>query len=155
MDWILIILFITLGFIALILEILVIPGFGVVGVLGFGGIAFGIYEAYSSHGIMAGNITLLATIIVSIFLAIMIMRSKTWKKMMLNDNISSRVNEIPEEKVKVGMEGVTVSRLAPSGKARIGDDIYEVDTYGLFVNQNETIEVLKIEGNKIIVKTKN
>ena len=154
MSWFLIVLVIIIGFSALILEILVIPGFGIVGILGLLGIGFGIYESYHTYGLLAGNLTLLVSILFSVILTIIILRTKTWKKLMLKSQISSKVNEIPEDKVKIGMIGKTVSRLAPSGKARIGDDIYEVDTYGLFIDQNQEIEVIKVEQNKIIVTNK-
>ncbi len=155
MTWAIIIFLILIGFTALILEILVIPGFGVVGIIGVIGIGFGVYEAYYTFGNFAGNITLASTLIFTIILTIIILRSNTWKKLMLKSQISSKVNEIPENILKVGMTGTTVSRLAPSGKARIANEIYEVDTYGLFIDQNQEIEILKIEQNKIIVTNKN
>lgn len=155
MTWTAIIFLIVIGVIALVLEIVVIPGFGVVGILGLASIAFGIFEAYSQYGSIAGNITLISTIFVIIVLVVISLRTKTWKKLMLNTNIDSKVNEIDESNVFVGGEGITTSRLAPSGKARINNELYEVSTQGVFVNENTEIIVVKVIKNKIIVKPKN
>ncbi len=155
MSWGIIVFFILIGIVALILEIFVIPGFGVVGIFGFSSLIFGIYEAYYQYGTIAGNITLISTILFLLILIVISLRTKTWRKLMLNTNIDSKVNEIDEHKVEIGTEGITISRLAPSGKARLNDEIFEVDTQGLFVDPNTEIVVIKINKNKIIVKPKN
>ncbi len=155
MSWGIIGLFILIGIVALILEIFVIPGFGIVGIFGFSSILFGIYEAYSQYGMVAGNITLMSTVLFLVGLIVVSLRTKTWRKLMLHTNIESKVNEIDENKVEVGSEGITISRLAPIGKARINNEIFEVDTQGLFVDPNTKIVVIKINKNKIIVKLKN
>jgi len=154
MSWGIIIFFILIGIIALILEIFVIPGFGVVGIFGFSSLLFGIYEAYSQYGMVAGNITLVSTILFLIILIVVSLRTKTWQKLMLNTSIDSKVNEVDEQKVSVGTEGKTISRLAPSGKARFNNEIFEVDAQGLFVDPDTEIVVVKVNKNKIIVKPK-
>ena len=73
---------------------------------------------------------------------------------MLDSNIDSKVNEIDEEKLQVGDLGVAVSRLAPVGKARINDKMFEVQSMGEFIDVNAEIEVLRIEKSKITVGVK-
>ncbi|MFC1732339.1 NfeD family protein [candidate division KSB1 bacterium] len=154
MSWLLIVILIVIGLIFLLLEILVIPGATVAGIIGGAVIVFGIYEAYHSHGNIAGHYTLVATIVATLLVLVYAIRSKTWKKAMLHSEIDSKVNIIDEEKIKVGDTGIAISRLAPSGKARINDNLYEVHTMGSFVDQETEIEVVKINFNKIIVKLK-
>jgi membrane-bound ClpP family serine protease len=69
----------------------------------------------------------------------------------LNDNITSKVNT-NENEIFIGEEGITISRLAPMGKAKIGNQIVEVSTQGDFINENTKIIVIKSEESKIFVK---
>jgi len=57
-------------------------------------------------------------------------------------------------KVEVGQTGMTSSRLAPMGKALINNQYYEVHSTGAFIDQNEEIIVVKVEGLSIFVKLK-
>lgn len=154
MSWSIIVFLIIVGIIALLLEILVIPGVGVVGVAGFLSIVLGIIQAYSHFGFVAGNITLTVSIFILAALLFLSLRANTWKRFMLTTNIDSKVNEVDEIKIVPGTEGYTVSRLAPSGKARFLDELYEVHTQGEFVNEASEIIVVKVIKNKIIVKPK-
>jgi membrane-bound ClpP family serine protease len=51
-----------------------------------------------------------------------------------------------------GDRGKSISRLAPMGKALINNEYYEVSTNGEFVDENQPIEVIKIEGSRVLVK---
>jgi len=148
-----IIALIILGIICIILEILVIPG-GVVGIIGFLMMAGGVVAAYLQHGAVAGNITLIATVMVTIFGIVFILRSKSWRKLVLETKIESKMNEIDHSKIRIGIEGVAVSRLAPTGKGKFGDEIVEVVSSHDFIDVNSIIIITKIEGNKITVKLK-
>ncbi|MDD2412946.1 MAG: NfeD family protein [Bacteroidales bacterium] len=154
MGWGAIVFLIAIGIITILLEILVIPGVGIVGIIGFVSVVFGIIQAYTVYGTMAGNITLIVSAFIMVLLFVMSLRSNTWKRLMLNDSIDSKVNTIDEALVKVGSEGISISRLAPSGTARIEGELYEVHTLGEFVDENTELIVVKVNRNKIIVKTK-
>ena len=153
MNGAVIITIILIGIIGLVLEFLVVPG-GVVGVISGLVIAGGIGIAYYKYGALAGNITLIVTVIGILVGIFFLLRSRTWKKLMLNTQIDSKVNEVDETKIKVGSEGITVSRLAPGGKASFDGEIAEVFSAHDFIDENQEITVLKIEGNKITVKHK-
>lgn len=153
MNWAVIITIILIGIIGLVLEFLVVPG-GIVGIISGLVIAGGIGIAYYQYGVLAGNITLIVTVIGIIVGIFFMLRSRTWKKLMLNTQIDSKVNEVNEAKIKPGSEGITVSRLAPSGKASFDGEVAEVFSAHDFIDENEEIIVLKIEGNKITVKHK-
>lgn len=153
--WTIIIILILVGILMLLLEILVIPGAGVAGIIGFGLMVTGIWMAYTNEGIMQGHYTLAATLGINIFLLALALRSKTWNKAMLSTEIDSKVNTIDLSKVKVGDAGVTISRCAPMGKALFNDTYYEVSAYTGFIDQETEIEVFKISGNKIFIKPKN
>ena len=123
MEWIGIVVIILLGLAALLLEILVLPG-GVVGITGTLFIVAGIILAYVRMGATAGTITLVATVLFIIFIIIMMFRKKTWKRVMLEDNITGKMNVIDESKISVGMTGIAVSRLARR-KGKFNNEIEE------------------------------
>jgi len=72
---------------------------------------------------------------------------------MLETEIDSRVN-VPDKELTVGMEGKTISRLAPAGKAVFNGSTEEVFSQQEFIDENQPVVITKIEGNKIIVKLK-
>jgi len=137
----------------LILEILILPG-GVAGVVGFCLMVAGIWTAYTNEGAVAGNITLVVTLAINIIGLVLALRSKTWRKAMLSAKIDSRVNVVDPSDLQIGDIGRTISRLAPMGKAIFKEKYFEVSTNTEFIDQNEEIEILKIDGKKIIVKQK-
>jgi len=95
------------------------------------------------------TIILITLIIGTIFF----FRYKTWKPLMLKTEIDSKVN-VPDKNITVGMEGKTVSRLAPAGKAIFDGIAEEVFSQNDFIDENQQVVIVKIEGNKIIVKLK-
>ncbi|MEI8202277.1 MAG: hypothetical protein WCH34_04645 [Bacteroidota bacterium] len=138
----------------LILEILVVPGL-ILGIAGLGLVVFGIYNSYSYYGAFAGHLTLISTLSFTILLLVLTLRSKTWNKLKLKTQNQGKVNIIDESKVKSGDIGISISRLAPSGKAEFSNEFFEVRTFGEFIDQNKEIEIIKISENKIYVKLKN
>lgn len=138
-----------------LLEILVIPGGGVAGIVGFVLMAAGVWFAFTRQGIQAGLFTLGGTILVNVAALTLVLRSRTWDRAMLKSKIDSKVNVIDLESVKPGDVGVTISRCAPSGKALINGEIHEVHTRSEFLDEQTQIEVIKIEGYKIYIKSKN
>jgi membrane-bound serine protease (ClpP class) len=52
----------------------------------------------------------------------------------------------------VGDEGRAESDLRPSGKIKIGDRLFDVITEGDYVEAGSQVEVLRIEGNRMIVR---
>ena len=129
MHWLLIATFIVLGLLFLILEILVIPGVGIAGVIGFILIAVGVWQSYAAYGAMAGHLVLAGTFVLTVVTLVLSLRGRTWKKLMLSTNIDGKVNTIDLSKIKAGDTGKTVSRLAPMGKAIINGEFFEVSIY--------------------------
>lgn len=155
MTWTIIAVLIGVGFLFLLLEILVLPGTNIAGVLGFVLLGIGIWQAYAVYGGVAGTIALLLIVIFSIIALYIALKSNTWKRAALNKNIEGRVNVIDIDKIKPGDKGKAISRLAPMGKAIINGEYFEVKTNGEFIDQETEIEVVKIEYNKVFVKIIN
>ncbi|HJN06474.1 MAG TPA: NfeD family protein [Bacteroidales bacterium] len=153
--WTVIVILILVGLLLMILEVFVIPGSGVVGIVGLASMVVGIWLAYSKQGIEAGHITLGVTLAVNVIGLGFALRSKTWKRAMLKTVNSGKVNEIKTGELKVGEVGITISRCAPMGKAEFNNTYYEVSTLSEFIDQEKEIEIIRISGNKIYVKKTN
>jgi membrane-bound ClpP family serine protease len=151
MLWVVITL-ILVGILLLLLEVLVIPGSGITGIIGFLSLIGGIWVAYTDLGIQTGNIVLGVTLLVNGLAVWLAFRYKTWKRVALSEKIDSRVNVLDKTEIKVGDRGITLSRCAPMGKAEINGVFVEVNARTEFIDQEKPIEVVKIEGNKIYIK---
>ncbi len=155
MSWLLIIMLIFLGLLFLLLEILVIPGTTLAGIVGFGLLFVGIWQAYASKGIIEGHITLSSTLVVTVAILYYSFKAGTWKRMALKTTVDGKMDQLKGMNIKEGDNGITVSRLAPAGKAMINNDIIEVHTYGEFIDQEKEITVISVKDNKITVTLKN
>jgi membrane-bound ClpP family serine protease len=148
-------LLILLGIILILIELLVVPGISVAGIGGFLLIIGGIVLGYHFHGTTAGNYILLSSVVLMILIIILALKLKTWQRFGLQSTIDSKVGVITEEEIKVGDEGETISRLAPIGKAMFNEKLFEVHSDGEYVDEHKHIVVIRINGNKIFVETKN
>lgn len=153
----LIIILILLGILLFLIEFLLIPGITVAGIGGAILMIAGVILGYHHHGMQVGNIILLGTVVFSILTLYFVLKSRTWKKIMLDSKIDSKVNllERNETMIKEGNEGVSVTRLNPMGKVLINGEYYEASCQNQFLDEQTPIIVTKIADNKIIVKPKN
>ena len=142
---------IIVGLVLMFAEIMIIPGVGFAGILGVAAMGGSCYYAFHEYGTTAGYITLASIVLLMIILIVWSLRSKTWKKMALDTNITSKA-VVPETEVKVGDKGVSVTRLAPMGNARFGTDVLEVTALEGMIANGKDIEVAMLDGQKIYVK---
>ena len=153
----LIIILILLGILLFIIEFLLVPGITVAGIGGAILIVGGVIMAYHHHGPTVGNFTLLGTALISFLTVFIVLKSGTWKKIMLKKDISGKVNVVDQTgtDVKVGDVGKAVTRLNPIGKVVINGNYFEAQSLNKYIDQNTDIEVIKVLSNKLVVKLKN
>ncbi|MCK4570268.1 MAG: hypothetical protein KAT76_08250 [Bacteroidales bacterium] len=154
MFWLVVVTLIIIGLAFLLLEILVIPGTGVAGIVGFIVIGIGVWQAYSFYNAYTGHWVLAGTILGTVAVLVYSLRAKTWRRVMLKSEIESKVNIIDEENLNPGDAGKSISRLVPGGKAIFNNEFYEVRTMGNFIDPGVDIVIVKIEDHKIFVKPK-
>ena len=154
MFWLVVVTLIIIGMAFLLLEILVIPGTGVAGIIGFILLGIGVWQAYVYYDAYIGHWVLAGTIAGTVVVLVYSLRAKTWRRVALKTEINSRVNIIDEDKLKPGDVGKSISRLVPGGKAVFNNEFYEVRTLGNFIDPGEDIVIDKIEDHKIFVKLK-
>ncbi|MFA6770833.1 MAG: NfeD family protein [Bacteroidales bacterium] len=149
----LIITLIAIGILLLAIELLITPGFGLPGILGLLSIIGSVVLAFMEFGHTTGLIVLGVVILILATCTWLLLRSDTWKNISLSESISSKVDTNPEEKgITVGAKGLAISRLAPSGKARFGNFDIEVWSQSGMIGNGSLLEIVEINGNKIIVK---
>ncbi|MDD4638673.1 MAG: NfeD family protein, partial [Bacteroidales bacterium] len=121
--------------------------------LGLVSIGGGIYMAFARYGQTTGLIVLGCVIVVSGLVTWLTLRSKTWKEISLKERIDSRTLTNPAESgISRGSTGITLSRLAPMGKVRFNNTDYEATSRKGIIERGKHVEVVEVEGIKIIVK---
>jgi membrane-bound ClpP family serine protease len=150
----LIITLILLGAVLLLIELLIIPGFGVTGILGVLSLAGGVVMAYYRYHNGTEHVVLAGAIIICILFSWYALRPKTWKKLSLHSAITSQaVDTAAERGLAIGMRGTAITRLAPAGTVKINNVQIEAFTFEGIINPAQAVEIVKLEGAKVIVKT--
>jgi len=153
---VLIILFlIFLGIVLLLLEFAVVPGITIAGIGGVLLLGASIYLAFDTYGILAGIATTAFVLIAAPLLVLRFFRSRTGKKMVLESEISGRVDQIDENTIHPGDEGLTIGRLAPTGKVRINNLTMEGKAITGFIDQQVAIRVVEVFKTQVIVEPIN
>jgi membrane-bound serine protease (ClpP class) len=157
-----------IGVALLLLEIFVIPGFGIVGVLGIllmiAGLFFGLISDFglNDYSILSSAIIQLAAVFVlsAVFIFILsklLPKSAIWNRMILQDNIASKSGYGAKQSFNhlIGAEGIALTTLRPAGTAVIEGQRIDVVTEGDYINHDSKIVVKAVEGSKIVVGLKN
>ncbi len=153
---ILIILFlIFLGILLLLLEFVVIPGITIAGIGGVVLLGASVYLAFDAYGVLAGIITLAFVIIAVPIVVYRLFESRAGKKMLLNSEIDGHVDKIDDLLIKVGDEGITLGRLAPTGRVKINNLSMEAKSAAGFVDQNVKIKVIEVYRTQVLVEPIN
>lgn len=146
---------VLLGILFLLVEIFLLPGISIAGIAGIIFLIGGIVYAYLFIGSTAGNITLAASAVAMGGSFFWLLRSKSLRRISLETNIDSKVDNSDLEKIKIGDIGVALSRLNPSGKVMVNDLTVEGKSFsGEFIDEDEAIEVVRIDTYQIQVKRK-
>jgi membrane-bound serine protease (ClpP class) len=163
------ILALMVGIILLIVEIFVLPGFGVAGILGisftvtalilimlnndffnFEFVPLGdiIKASFAAVGGITGGILLL------FFGGAKLSQSKAFKRIALTDTQESSqgfsVNVLSKE--LIGKKGVAHTVLRPSGKVLVDDQVFDAFTRGDYIERGEEIVIVEMEGVTLKVK---
>ncbi len=173
-DWLEILLFIT-GVIFILLELLVIPGFGIFGIGGFLMVVCSIILASQTFIIprnsaefakFPGSLMILAgalggMIVAAITLRKVLPNAPFFKRIMLEPPIRELTgledDYDPEALVNwnylAGRQGVAVTNLVPAGKAQIAGQVVDVISDGRMIEKGQKIEVVHVVGNRVVVQT--
>ena len=144
-----------LGFVLILLEIFVIPGFNIFGVIGFATVCLGVGFAYVKLGTEAAVITGLLGASGTASLIWLLVRNRAWERLVL-DKQTDRASGF--DSAPLGLEslltetGVALTPLRPAGRAQFGERLVDVVTEGDFINSGSHVTVLSVHGNRVIVQ---
>ena len=146
-----IIIILLIALLLIFLEIFVLPGINVAGILGLLLMIAGIYLAYRQIGTPTAHYVLGATLILGTLILIFGLRSSTWRKVSLDTAIEGKAIDNVAENVKVGDRGTALTRLGPIGTVQINGITFEAKSANI-TDAKTAVEVTEIVGNEIIVK---
>jgi membrane-bound serine protease (ClpP class) len=157
------VLLLGLGLVALAIEVFVLPGFGVAGVLGLGAVAAAMVLAMMGAAPTSGDVAqalaiLGASLVITAAVVYAWLRhipnSERWGGLFLRGGMNQAdgyISALPRADL-VGQEGVAVTDLRPAGTAAIAGERVDVVTEGEFVAQGSQVRVLRSEGYRHIVR---
>jgi len=151
------------GVIALAVEVFIIPGFGIAGVLGILLIGSSVVMAMLGNVPTFGDVTTAVAVLgsaVVITLAVFyawfrhLPSSNRFKGLLLKDGLDREGGFIsaPERKELIGQVAVAVTDLRPAGTAIIGDERIDVVSEGDFIALGSRVKILRAEGYRLVVR---
>lgn len=152
-----------IGILLLLLEFFIIPGFGLLGISGLIVILGGLFMLLIPENPLTNDYNsaswafAISTIggIISIFLIFRLLsKTKLWEKLTLptSQKSSEGYNTSIGLEGFVGKLGISTSDLRPSGWGEFDSKKLFVVTEGEFVDRKEKIEILSVDGNRILVR---
>ena len=156
----------AIGVALVIVEIFVLPGFGIPGILGLLFIICGLLASmvgnvgfsFPEIQYMSGPIwTMVATLVLGIALIVSVARrmpqSKAFNKLVLANTTGTSFGYTSATTVDdlIGLEGVALSTLRPSGTVLVGSRRIDVVSDGGFIEKGEKVKVITSVGSRVMV----
>ncbi|HIV73637.1 MAG TPA: nodulation protein NfeD [Candidatus Pseudogracilibacillus intestinigallinarum] len=152
------VILLIVGIILIILEFFVAGG-----ILGFFGVASIVIallmSGYTlSHMTMSVAIALVAAIVAAVVLYKWIGTERgIFKKLILRDRTMTEqgyVSQVTRTEL-IGKEGITITPLRPSGTVLFEKERLDVVSEGNFIEKDKKVEIIHVEGVKVVVREKN
>ncbi|MDX1577516.1 MAG: NfeD family protein [Gemmatimonadota bacterium] len=157
------ILLFGLGVVLILVEVLVIPGFGIAGILGTGALLSGAVlgmvgqvptfdQIFNAAGLVALSLILVG--VVGWALIRHLPRSDRFAGLFLRDSTSREAGYLsaPAREDLVGKTGVALTDLRPAGTALIDDERVDVVTEGPWIEDGTRVRVLRAESYRHVVR---
>jgi membrane-bound serine protease (ClpP class) len=157
------VLLLGLGLIAILVEVFVIPGFGIAGVLGILAVAASVVLAMIGATPTMGDVTQAVAVLgASLFITVAVMyawlrhvpNSGRFAGLFLRGGMQQAEGYIsaPARADLVGRGGVAMTDLRPAGTAVFGGERVDVVTEGEYVPQGTPVEIVRSEGYRHVVR---
>lgn len=150
------ILLILVGLGLIVIEVYLIPGFNVVGVLGFLLLLFAVGYVFVEEGLLWGTLSLVGTGAVAGSVFYYLWTSGAWERFILATNLKEddeRVAREHEYRAQyLGKEGHALTPLRPTGIVEIGGERIEVVTEGAFIATGSKVKVVAMDRRRYFVR---
>jgi membrane-bound ClpP family serine protease len=141
----------AIGFVLVALEVFVIPGVGVIALVGGLALLIGSALSWIWFGADAGALALLTSLLGPALLLLVFAKSSAGKKLVLASALHG--NREPQSlALQLGAEGRALTPLRPSGSALFERARLDVVTDGVYVDAGEPIRVIEISGARVVVE---
>lgn len=151
MDIVIIAFLMGLAITLILIEIFLLPGITLAGIGGALFAAGGAIYAYTVSP-TTGHITLAVSAVLFAVIFFWLLRSNSFKRVALHTDVDSKLTSSRELGIEPGDEGITLSRLAPIGKANIKGIIVEAKSREEFIDEQTPVVVIRVEGYNVVVK---
>lgn len=149
-------LLIAIGLALIAVEVYLIPGFNVIGILGLLSLMFAVGYAFSTSGFAGGVLTLAGALSATGMLYYVLWTSGAWQRFVLSttvtDDAALRAKEQETRSRYLGKEGVALTPLRPTGVAEIEEERVEVVTEGGFIAAGSRIRVVAMDRRRFFVR---
>ena len=155
---------IIFGMSLLLVEVLVIPGFGIIGIAGIVAILWGFWELLLPDIPVDGEIAtqaatgltigILGGLVGMVLLFRLLTKTKFWEDI-TSPGIQSKEAGYSTTlglEGSIGKQGIAESDLHPSGWVLLGDLKVFVVSEGEFIGKGLTVKVLSVDGNRVVVR---
>ncbi len=158
-GWAFLLFMLGIAFIAL--EVFVIPGFGIAGILGIvlmlGSVFFVFDGAYNLRtAVLWLSVSVILTSGLIILAAFFLPETRLFQRFALatvmDTDMGYHSSSSEDFQAYLGKAGTALTPLRPSGTARIADKRVDVVTVGDFIPQNSNVRVVEVEGSKVFVE---
>jgi len=146
-----IVIVLVIGLILLFTEVAVVPGFGVAGALGLLALAAGAIAAWTELGPFWGGMTGAVSVVAAGIMLIWLPKSRVGRRMVLEHSQAQTLSQ-EDRTGLIGRRGVTVTPLRPIGRVRFGSDEVDVMTEGEYIESQQEVEVMTVEGARVVVR---
>ncbi|HLS35464.1 MAG TPA: nodulation protein NfeD [Bacillota bacterium] len=130
---------------------------GILGILGAGTILGSLYVAGYDFKIMTYSIAI--ALIVALVVAVILFRSiglqrGPFRRLVLQERTTTELGYVSNVNRLdlIGQKGITATALRPSGAAIINDERIDVVSESHFIDKNKSVEVVKVEGMRVVVR---
>ncbi|MEE3153300.1 MAG: NfeD family protein [Candidatus Neomarinimicrobiota bacterium] len=157
-------LFVLTGLALILLEVLVIPGFGIAGLGGIGLMIYGLYllllpdipvgEEVLGQAMDGFLIGLVGAVIGLVLLVKLMIKTKFWEQLTAPDTQKKEdgYSNTPGWESLQGETGIADTDLHPSGWVRVKDQRIFVVSEGEFIEEGKEIKILSVDGNRVLVR---
>ena len=156
MELLIPILLIVVGFALILVEVYLVPGFNVIGILGFLLIVFAIGYVFTETGMLGGSLALFGSTAAGIGLFYGLWKSGAWNRFILatslrhDDELVAREHE--HRARYLGKTGVALTPLRPTGIIEIGGERIEVVTEGEFIAAGSNVRVVAMDRRRYFAR---
>ncbi|MDR2840031.1 MAG: NfeD family protein [Paludibacter sp.] len=147
-----VIILLIIGVLLFLIELFLIPGISFAGIAATIFMGAAIVLAYTKLGSTAGHIVLVSGLILSVLAIWLFLRLRILEKMSLKTSIDAKNDPLADIIINPGDKAITVSRLAPMGKIKIGDKTIEAKTNDDFIDENTEVRIVKVFSTNVLVE---